>query len=529
MLLGAGVMQVPGIRIARSRGWHVTVVDGNPEATARGMADRFAVVDLKDKEGLLAFARECRGDGGLDGIFTAGTDFSSSVAWVAEKLGLPGIPYAAAMRATDKVLMRQAFDAAGAPSPRFASWTGEGDPAALLGPRLSFPLVVKPVDNMGARGVLRVDDEEALRAACRAAIGLSRSARVIVEEFMEGPELSLDAIVYRGKVTVCGVADRHICFPPAFVEIGHTMPTELDPGTVGGIEDAFAAGIRAIGIDNGAAKGDLKLTPRGPMIGEIAARLSGGYMSGWTFPYSSGVEVTGAALNVAVGLPPGDMAPRFARTCAERGVISIPGIVDRVEGEEEAAAVPGVKDLFLRLKPGDETRFPANNVQKCGNVIAVGETREKAVSAARHGVSSLVIRLRPLDARTSGFLFRETRNDAFADLGPVTRKSIVALPVFRGDPARLDPAGNILVEALDGAEGEESLDWHGARFADVARQALARGRAALLPHGAPAPFAVSGAFWRALARGSTQGALYLLDSVRRAAEEHRLEGFLGEA
>jgi biotin carboxylase len=529
MLLGAGVMQVPGIRIARARGWHVTVVDGNREAMARDMADRFAVVDLKDKEGLLAFARECRADGGLDGIFTAGTDFSSSVAWVAEKMGLPGIPYAAAMRATDKVLMRQAFDAVGAPSPRFAGWAGEGDPAALLGPRLSFPLVVKPVDNMGARGVLRVDDVEALREACHAAIGLSRSSRVIVEEFMEGPELSLDAVVYKGAVTVCGVADRHICFPPAFVEIGHTMPTDLDTATVRRIEAAFVAGIRAIGIDNGAAKGDLKLTPSGPMIGEIAARLSGGYMSGWTFPYSSGVEVTGAALNVAVGLPPGDMAPRFARTCAERGVISIPGIVDRVEGEEEASAVTGMKDLFLRVKPGDETRFPANNVQKCGNVIAVGETRETAIAAARRGVSSLVIRLRPGDPRTSGFLFKETGNDAFAGIGPTTRRSIADLPVFRGDPARVDPTATILVEALEGMDGEESLDWHGARFADAARRALSKGRAALVPRGSKAPFALSGAFWRALVRGSTQGGLYVLDSVRPAAEEHRLEGFLGEA
>ena len=147
--------------------------------------------------------------------------------------------------------------------------------------------------------------------------------------------------MYRGHVTVCGIADRHISFPPAFVEIGHTMPTDLDTAAVRQIEDAFESGIRAIGIDNGAAKGDIKLTPRGAMIGEIAARLSGGYMSGWTFPLSSGVEVTEAALNIAVGLPPGDLTPRFSRTCAERGIISIPGVVASVEGESTARGIPG--------------------------------------------------------------------------------------------------------------------------------------------------------------------------------------------
>mgnify|MGYP002388944453 CR=1 FL=1 len=124
---------------------------------------------------------------------------------------------------------------------------------------------------------------------------------------MDGPELSLDAIVWRGRVTVCGVADRIIRFPPFFVEMGHTMWSALPADDRSAVERVFTDGIRALGIDNGAAKGDIKLTSRGPMVGEIAARLSGGYMSGWTFPLASGVEVTRAALRVAAGLEPGDL------------------------------------------------------------------------------------------------------------------------------------------------------------------------------------------------------------------------------
>jgi hypothetical protein len=386
---------------------------------------------------------------------------------------------------------------------------------------------VKPVDNMGARGVRRVDDAPALREACGAALSLSRSSRVIIEEFMEGPELSLDAIVYRGEVTVCGVADRHISFPPAFVEIGHTMPTDLGAAEVRQIIEGFEAGIRAIGIDNGAAKGDMKLTPRGAMIGEIAARLSGGYMSGWTFPLSSGVEVTEAALNIAVGLPPGDLAPRINRTCAERGVISIPGKVQSVEGEGTARGIPGVEEVFLRVGAGDETLFPANNVQKSGNVIAVGESRAQAIDAARRGIGEIVIRLRPEEDRTSRFLFHEAGNDAFSPLPPAARQLISRLPLYRGDPLRVDASGTLGVEALD--EIGEAEDWHGARLADAVSRALRLGGAVLRPEGDGSPFLLSGFFWRAIVRGSLQGGLYVLDSVRAAAAAGRLGELLRTA
>lgn len=526
LILGAGLMQLPGIRIAKSKGWRVILADGNPDSMARELSDRFEVVDLKDKEGLLEMARRCAETSPLDGVFTAGTDFSSSVAWVAEKMGLPGIPYAVAMRATDKSLMRDAFRKAGVPSPLFAAWTGEGDPAAVLGSGLAFPLVVKPVDNMGSRGVIRVDDEAGLTEACHAAIDLSRSSRVIIEQFMEGRELSLDAVVYRGEITVCGVADRHIFFPPHFVEMGHTMPTDLDRETVRDAEEVFRAGIRAIGIDNGAAKGDIKMTPRGPMIGEIAARLSGGYMSGWTFPLSSGVEVTEAAMNIAVGLPPGNLAQQHRRTCAERAFISIPGIVERLWGVEEARGHPDVTEVFTRVGPGSEVAFPANNVEKCGNVIAVADTRMEAVEAAERGIAALGIRLRPLAEATTRFLFHESGHNAFPAAPPELLFAVSRMPPFRGELARAATLGTIRVEPLTGIAHDTLRDWHGTPLAEAVRLALLHGDGALDTGRSDTPLVLSGIFWKAMIRGSIQGGVYLLDSVRSSASQGRLMHFL---
>ncbi len=525
LILGAGIMQEPGIRIARRRGWRVILADGNPHAVARDKADVFEAIDLKDKNALLAFARAIREESGLDGVFTAGTDFSSSVAWVAEKLRLPGISYATAMRATDKCLMREAFATGGVPSPLFFCWVGSGAPQSCIPPGMAFPLVVKPVDNMGARGVRRVDDVQQLEEACAAALALSRTSRVIVEEYMEGPEFSLDAIVYQGNVTVCGVADRLIRFPPSFVEMGHTMPTGVAPETVRAVESVFLAGIRALGIDNGTAKGDIKLTEKGPMVGEIAARLSGGFMSGWTFPLATGVEVTEAALNIAVGLPPGDLAPRQRQVCAERALISLPGIVAEVTGAEDARAVAGIAEVFLRTAAGDTVVFPSNNVQKCGNVLAVGTTLAEADLAASCALGRIQIRLSPLVPVTTGHLLREGAHRCFAGLPAEVEREIASMPAFRGDTFEIDFAGPLDIGVLAGWERLAAKDWHGMGFADSVRLACERGSGSLREPAAGG-FQLAGIFWRALARGGHQGAVYMMDSVREAARRGELRRFL---
>jgi biotin carboxylase len=527
MILGAGIMQIPGIRLARARGWKVIVVDGNKEAPGRTLADHFEVVDLKDREGLLAIARRYHERYGLNGVFTAGTDFSTSVAWVAEHMDLPGIPFETAMRATDKCLMREAFRKAGVPSPRFACVSGPVDPDSILG-ALDFPLVVKPVDNMGARGVRKVDSQEALVNACRSALPLSRSSRVIVEEYMEGPELSLDAVVYGGQVTVCGNADRHIFFPPNFVEMGHTMPTCLDRTSRARVEEVFEAGIHAIGIENGAAKGDIKLTPRGPMVGEIAARLSGGYMSGWTFPLSSGVEVTQAAMNIAVGLPPGELAPRANRVVAERAFISLPGKVAQVLGEEEAKKLPGVAEVFTRAAAGDTVVFPTNNVEKCGNVLAVGETRQAAVEAAQSALGLISIRLEPLQDATTRHLFHACGNDAFEIADQAFLSRLETMPLFQGNPSEVKPWQPVMVLGIPGFQRVSSRDWHGILLSEAVQAAV--DGSGVLMDGAPlsGDFLLCGLFWKAILRGSAQGGRYILDSIREASRRGILDRFLAD-
>ena len=536
MILGAGVMQGPAIRIARELGFFTVVLDGSSTAPCVGMADRFERIDLKDKEGIEAFARTLRdGPDGLGGIMTAGTDFSATVAWVAEKLGLPGIPYETALNASDKGRMRSCFRRAGLPSPHFITITAADGLAGVSLPA-PFPLVIKPVDNMGGRGCRKVNGMDEFQEAAAEALRFSGSGRAIVEAFMEGPEFSVDAIVYRGEITICGLADRHIFFPPFFIEMGHTMPSGVPADRQKAILDTFCAGVRALGLvadgNVGAAKGDIKLTPAGPMIGEIAARLSGGYMSGWTYPYSSGVEPVRAAILAAMGRPPECLVQCKDWTSAERAFISIPGTVKSIVGADAVCKIPYVRDLFLRSVEGEKVSFPEDNVSKCGNVISDAPDRATAVDAAESAVRAILIRLDPADSETQVFLQGCAEPggrraafppDAF-DLPPRLSALLSAMPETRtGSGAAAENRGVFLVAFPEFAESGLT-DYAGRSVAD-GLEAVRRLTGLSLPEICAGNITeatetsdndgvyLGKSFWAAFARGSYQGAVYCIDRL----------------
>jgi len=521
IILGAGVMQGPAIRAAKELGYFTVVLDGSKEAPCVSMADQFEQIDLKDKETIESFARSLQSAGSRIGIMTAGTDFSASVAWTAEKLGLPGIPYEAALNASDKSRMRECFKKAGLPSPNFITVTMPDLPLSSrsLLPALNFPIVIKPVDNMGSRGCRRVDRVEELNEAAKNAIGFSRSGRAILESCMEGPEFSVDAIVYHGEITICGLADRHIFFPPYFIEMGHTMPTVIETEKQKAMLETFCAGVRSLGIagaDNtGAAKGDIKFTANGPMIGEIAARLSGGYMSGWTYPYSSGVHPVKAAIQMAMGKKPDALEPLKKWTCAERAFISIPGTIKAISGIEQARAAPNVKDVFLRIAEGCKVSFPENNVTKCGNILSCTPQRDAAIESAEAAARSILIRLDPSDTETKEFLSSTAvfPPDAFQITGEI-KAALSHIPDFHA-PQGGSQLSTPLIFPFQAFISSNLKDYMGRTIEENLE-------AVRLLTGFPLPLAEENAenkvilgrsFWTAFIRGGYQGAVYYIENL----------------
>lgn len=394
LIIGAGIMQEPAIMAAKKKGWTVVALDGNKNAECKDLADCFDCVDLQNFPDVLNVAIRYQSQLGLDGVFTAGTDLSNIVAYIAEQLHLPGIPYETALNCTNKYMMRVVLHGHRVKQPKSFLEVNVADGKFICG-NFTFPVVVKPVDNMGARGVRKVSSNKnrEYEKWLFFALNYSKTGEAIVEEFVKGKEYSLDAIIWKDEITICGIAERLIQHSPFFVEMGYSIPAKLNKDIEKEIVETFKKAIRALGITEGAAKGDIKYTKDGAVVIEIAARLSGGYMSGWTYPYSSGVDVTSAALNIAVGLPPGNLDPEFTKYITERSIISKTGIVKKISGVQKAKNMVGVKDVFIRVKRGDQVKTPTNNVEKCGSVIACATSRKESIEIADLACKAITIKV----------------------------------------------------------------------------------------------------------------------------------------
>jgi len=409
---------------------------------------------------------------------------------------------------------------------------------------LDFPVVIKPVDNMGSRGCRRVDCIEDFEEAAKAAIKFSRSGRAIVEAFMDGPEFSVDAIVYHGEITICGLADRHIYFPPYFIEMGHTMPTVIEKEKQEMLLETFNAGVHALGLADkgniGAAKGDMKFTQQGVMIGEIAARLSGGYMSGWTYPYSSGILPIKAAILAAMGQKPEGLVPVKKWTCAERAIISIPGTVKEILMRDEKAKIRTklpefVNDFFMLKKEGDKVTFPENNVTKCGNILASASDRQTAINTAESAARDVLIRLDPADKKTKEFLNKSSHRGTKARRNPSGKSNYLFPPnafeltyelkraleqIKEYDnkssvPLRLCENSSPMIFPFTALVNSGLRDYMGRTVSEVL-EAVRLLTGFSLPEAkknAENRIILGRSFWAALIRGSYQGAVYYIDTL----------------
>lgn len=533
LILGAGLMQKPAILSAKEEGYKVIVVDADEKAMATSYADEFYKIDLKDKERIFQLAKEIKDKGELAGVFTAGTDFSSSVSYVCEKLALPSHSYEAAMNASIKTKMRECFEREKVPSPAFLKIVGNdlsSDYKEKIEKKFNgnYPLVVKPVDNMGARGCRMVREASELKSSLESAIECSRSASAIVEEYMEGPEYSIDALIYNGTMTITGFAERHIKYPPYFIEIGHTMPVLLDKKIHDELISVFALGAKALGLTCGAAKADIKYTKKGPMIGEIAGRLSGGYMSGWTYPYASDLNLTKEGIFIACGREPLNLLKKrqtvdflyedkfekpyeiyevpCVRTSVERAWLSIPGEIEYIENISDFTD-KGIFDFLPRATAviGSKVNFPRNNVEKCGNIIGVSHSKDMIVAAVEDAISNVFITLKANNLETQKFLDNQFKEDesAFPPSAFEEIPSHVLEKISGIIPADEKVQDNI-PEVLRDEKYLNLKDWSFNTITQIAQKFdILR-----VKH----PELDAKVFWSAIVRGGLQAAVYISDS-----------------
>ena len=399
LILGAGLEQTLAINEAKSLGLYVIACDQNPNACGLKEANVGIVCDITDTGHLVEIGRQYN----VDGVFCHAVEIPQVVSGIAEQLKLPGLTTEVAVRATDKLKRISWLKEHGIPVANFMP-VYSADEIEEKANKLGFPLVMKPVDNAGARGVRVVNRNDELEEAYCEAIRFSKSKVVLIEELLSGPQISTESVIYQDQLITFAFADRNYelleDFSPYFVEDGIDYPSSLPEETQKAVLAIVDRTIRTLEIDFGAAKGDVIIHNGKPKIIEMAARTSGGWFGAGSIRIATGVNMLKPLLQMAVGDKPDleVLRPTKKLFCAQRYLIPREsGEVISVSGVEEVASMPGV-EMFTSFLPkvGDRIVRSTNNAQRYAQVICTGVTLDEAIMRCKNAIARIKIQLKPL-------------------------------------------------------------------------------------------------------------------------------------
>lgn len=404
---------------ARARGARPVLISSEPHRYPWAAADAVDVVRA-DTSDVAALSRACRS---AAGVLSSSEYFVEMAARVAARLGLPGPDPHAVARCRDKRVQRAVLRGAGAPIPRFAP--ARSAAAALdVACDLGYPVVCKPADGTGSRGVRLCSDAAALSTHAAALLGEGRDERgrptlpwVLVEEHVGGPEVSVETFGDR----VVAVTDKHLGPLPTFVEHGHDVPSTLGPDLVADAAETALAAVAALSLGWGPAHTEIRLAPAGPVVIEVNPRLAGGHIP-VLVRLATGFDLVEATVGAALGDP--DPLGAGCEQSVRPGAASIrflvaqhAGSVTRVTGQAAATAVAGVVDVALSVAPGDRVGGTGGFLDRVGWVVATGGVPAAARHAADLGISYLEVELAPVPGFGAGSprFSRPTRSETVGE------------------------------------------------------------------------------------------------------------------
>lgn len=385
MILGAGVLQRPGIIKAKAMGYEVVAVDMDPNAVGFQEADIKLVISTIDIPAVLDAARELF----IDGVMTLASDMPMrTVACVGRALGLPAISEEAAFQATDKHAMRKALKEHGVPVPVFFGVKDEQEYHNAIAQIPGDCFIVKPADSSGSRGVHLVRKGEDALPAFQNSQKFSRSGVVMVEEYMTGPEVSVESLTIDGQTNVIAITDKLIVGNGNFTEIGHTQPCALPEAVQEEIKDVVCRTVKAIGIDHSPSHAELKVTPSGVKVVEIGARLGGDNITTSLVPLSTGVDMLAACIRVAMGEQTGDFR-KVPNTAAIRYFAPPVGTILEIRNVEQARSIPGIHEIQILRGVGQQVVPITSSTDRIGFVIAKGCGGRSAAEICEEAVTMI--------------------------------------------------------------------------------------------------------------------------------------------
>ena len=301
-VIGASYLQQPLVEKAKEMGLEVHCFAWEEGAVCKDIADHFYPISIIEKEEILSICQQV----GINGICTIASDVAApTVAYVAEKMGLVGNSYESAVRANNKYLMRESFSKYDVPCPKYMVATPDtlNTPAVLDGLReFQYPIIIKPSDRSGSLGVSKICAPAEYYPAIDKAMEVSFRHEAMIEEFIEGREISVEFISYQGHHYPLQITDKVTTGAPHFVELEHHQPSSLSKDMYDTIYSITEKALNALGITNGASHSEYKITPKGRIaIMEIGARMGGDFIGSDLVRLSTGYDFLKGVIEVALG------------------------------------------------------------------------------------------------------------------------------------------------------------------------------------------------------------------------------------
>lgn len=396
IILGAGIMQIPAIKIAKELDLFVIAADKNKNATGSDFADLPLPIDTKDAKTLVDFAIKNKDKYNIKGVFAA-ADNAISAAAINEKLGFVGVSLFSAVSSNNKWLSKELWLENNVPTP-YATEVKTIEEAKAATDKIGLPCMVKAIDSSASRGTQKLIKLKDLEKALNEAFSQSTTHTALIEEYIEGEEYSVEMVIYDDKQYRFGIAKREYDMLPLPIETGHVNPAFLDDDTANNMYEIVLKAANTLKINNAPAKADMIMRKKDSkiMILEMAARLSGGFHSQYTTPLSSGMNPIKFVMQLTIGEAPAleTYYPKYKHVAICRAIFPPCGFVEKIEGVKEAKEIKGVNEIFLTVKQGNTISEYKNCANRICYIITSGENYEQANNAFIHAKQTIRFKIR---------------------------------------------------------------------------------------------------------------------------------------
>lgn len=368
LVFGVGDLQLSIINRAKAMGLFTVGIDPCEDAYAKNACDAFEVVGGQDYEGTLAVAEKY----GISAVVTAATDKPLvMMARIAKTLGLPFYSVETAAWSTDKYQMKARFIEGGVPCAQ-GRLIHNADEARDL----AFPVICKPRDNSGSRGVKLCRSLQELQECIDEALQYSHLDTVLVEEYIEGREFSIESLHYGGKSEVVQFTEKKTTEFPYNVELGHKQPAILTESQRAEIREIISKIAFCLNFENCASHTELKVNDRGIFVIETSPRLGGDYITSTLTPLSTGINLEDQLLHIALGESVNTTTGRVNKSSAVCFFSFPVGTVKSISAQiKEVPMWPNVQSFDLKLKVGDKVNQITSSLNRYGEFIVAADNR----------------------------------------------------------------------------------------------------------------------------------------------------------